>query len=418
MQPPRFAWLDGLRGLGAVQVLLLHVFGAFQPELVRDPSPLWLLYDGETAVFIFFLLSGAVLTGAFASQTASPPAQMAARVARFALPAAASAGVAFALFRWLPDAHLRAAAALPGSWLAEHWTADGTAQSLATDIFINGLMLGYRGLSLMDAYLVPLMDTGAAYNAPLWTLSLELQGSVLVLLLTVARRRSPFVWLILTCGLALFLLRTPLVCFIVGHLAMLAPRSRKHGPIGVAMILLGCGLAFAATTGASAAFRVLADANLPLAPAFSAEMIQRGVAAMLILGGIGLSAPLQHCLSHPFVLWLGRLSFPLYLMHWPAIFGPGAWAFLTFSPALGQSGAAMLATSGAVGLSVVLARLFRPVDEAAIVLARRLRSLLGAPRQIGRSGIDRGSVASRFPWAVRAPVAFASPSPPPCRPHG
>ena len=40
-------------------------------------------------------MSGAVLTGAFAGQTANSPAQIAARLVRFALPAAASLWIAF-----------------------------------------------------------------------------------------------------------------------------------------------------------------------------------------------------------------------------------------------------------------------------------------------------------------------------------
>ena len=55
---PRLAYLESIRGLAAMQVLLLHCFSAFAPALVFPPaaganlgtaihlSPLFFLYDG------------------------------------------------------------------------------------------------------------------------------------------------------------------------------------------------------------------------------------------------------------------------------------------------------------------------------------------------------------------------------------
>ena len=377
MHPSRLLWLDGLRGIGAVQVLLLHTLGAFLPAWINQPSAAWPLFDGECAVFVFFLMSGAVLTGAFSGQTANIPAQIAARLVRFALPATASLWIAFAVFRLLPGEHLLAGAVLPGSWLTEHWVVDGSAPSLLTDLLQNALLLGYRDLSLLGAEIT----TGAAYNAPLWTLSLELQGSALVLALVWLRRRSPAAWLALSLFLGVLLLRTPLLCFVAGHVALVASRPGANGRAGLALLLAGGALACATPIGTAEIFTRLAAADLPMARAFPAEMMQRCVAAMLLLAGLCLSRPPRCWLERPGTLWLGRLSFPLYLTHWPVIFGPGAWIFLAAAPALGPDGAALLAAAGSIVLSLSLARLFRPIDEAAIRLARHLRRWL-APRPL------------------------------------
>jgi uncharacterized membrane protein YcfT len=76
-KPPRIAYLESIRGLAALQVLLLHFFAAFAPDLVFalpagaavaaaiHLSPLYFLYDGYSAVYIFFALSGYVLSRSF-----------------------------------------------------------------------------------------------------------------------------------------------------------------------------------------------------------------------------------------------------------------------------------------------------------------------------------------------------------------
>ena len=89
---PRIAYLESIRGLAALQVLLLHFLSAFAPNLVFTPpadaiiaraiqlSPLYLLYDGYSAVYIFFALSGYVLTRSFERHLANPSSQVLARV--------------------------------------------------------------------------------------------------------------------------------------------------------------------------------------------------------------------------------------------------------------------------------------------------------------------------------------------------
>jgi peptidoglycan/LPS O-acetylase OafA/YrhL len=57
-------------------------------------SPLYFLYDGCSAVYIFFALSGYVLTRSFERQLARPSAQILARIVRLGLPAIAATLVA------------------------------------------------------------------------------------------------------------------------------------------------------------------------------------------------------------------------------------------------------------------------------------------------------------------------------------
>ena len=94
----RSTYLDVIRGLACLQVLMLHLAEAFFPLFATDTihdhmlggyvhaSPLYLIYDGYTGVFVFFLLSGYVLTPSF-SKDYQPARQFAARWVRLLIPA-------------------------------------------------------------------------------------------------------------------------------------------------------------------------------------------------------------------------------------------------------------------------------------------------------------------------------------------
>src|SRR4051794_16006280 len=137
----RQGWLESLRGIAALQVFLLHLLGAFWLPAVTGEgpaglatwlarSPVALLWDGESAVALFFLLGGAVLAGAFPRQLETPGAALAARLLRLGLPGALACLLAFLTFHAFPEAHRAAAARLGASWLGGNWAGDGSLASL------------------------------------------------------------------------------------------------------------------------------------------------------------------------------------------------------------------------------------------------------------------------------------------------
>jgi peptidoglycan/LPS O-acetylase OafA/YrhL len=86
----RVRYLEGLRGIAALQVVLLHFVTAFAPNAAEHaPAPLPVLFDGHTAVYVFFLISGAVLTPSFA-RGGHWPNQAAKRLLRPGIPVAAA----------------------------------------------------------------------------------------------------------------------------------------------------------------------------------------------------------------------------------------------------------------------------------------------------------------------------------------
>src|SRR5271169_2110795 len=118
MRPAKVPYLDGLRGIAAMQVVLRHFVTGFMPDTAQHAwPPLRVLFDGHTAVYVFFLISGAVLTPSFA-RPGTFVGKLAKRMVRLGIPVAAAALFATGLIALFPDAHRQAAALTGSAWLA------------------------------------------------------------------------------------------------------------------------------------------------------------------------------------------------------------------------------------------------------------------------------------------------------------
>lgn len=375
----RIRHLEGLRGLACLQVMALHALGAFRPGLVDGPaapwelavrhSPLRLLYDGDAAVFLFFVLSGFVLSAPFRRDAARPLHLLAARLVRFLVPALMACALGWATWRLLGQAAPRAGAAIGAGWLLGGLAGTEGLAGLLRDATVNALALGYRDLSAFSPWLA-LWPNQASLDPPLWTLSVEMQGALLVLGLVQAERLSRRAWIAALVLAGLACLRSPLLCFLAGHAAasLGAPPRGWRGPAALLGLALVAGLGDAPAA-------LLDAAALPLLPALEPGLTLRGWAAILVFPALLHAAPSRRLLGRALPCWLGRWSFPLYLVHWPMLFGPGAAAMLALAPALGVAAAAWCGIAAGLAASLLLAAPFAAVDGLALGLARRLRNV-------------------------------------------
>src|SRR3984957_17324193 len=247
----RIAYLDTLRGLASVQVLLSHSMLAFFTGVaLASPSsgtligylaasPLFFSIDGASAVCIFFVLSGYVLTPIFIHSRATNSAIISSRFLRLAIPAIAGCAFSAVLFQIFGGYNETAGPIAKSQWLAETWRPAADLWFLK-DALINGVILGYQDsspaqwLGFPETYLESMTNS---YVTPLWTLSIEFYGSILVLLFSRSKAR-----MLLILATIIFS-RTYLLCFIVGHVAARLDLGGKRllvsWPLGAAVAAIG-----------------------------------------------------------------------------------------------------------------------------------------------------------------------------------
>jgi peptidoglycan/LPS O-acetylase OafA/YrhL len=393
---PRIGYLESIRGLAALQVLLLHFFAAFAPDLVFalpagapvagriHLSPLYFLYDGYSAVYIFFALSGYVLTRSFERHLARPSSQILARAVRLGLPAIAATLVAAAVMLAFGRPNVAAGELSGSSWFASHWNTEVSFLAAIRDGVVNALLLGYRDLPGV-AFLAPWQQpVEQSFVAPLWTLSIEFYGSMIVLGLCWCARRSRALWWLVALAGAAFTIRSAYICFFVGHLLASFNRAERPAPasrlLPVFSILFGVLLCVLAEVWQPQWLRSLcADPTWLLFPGQFAPMQQKTFGAILVLVGIIDLEAIRKFLSTPWLVARSKLSFPLYLIHWPILFGPAAAAFLLLNGVVGIELARIAAIVGGICLAFICSSFFLGVDARALELSRALRKRMSAP---------------------------------------
>lgn len=304
----RFRSLDGLRGVAALVVMLDHtllVTPALNDVGTRGDgwlvrSPLHLFWAGGEAVFVFFILSGVVLTLPVLRGSFDWAAYYPSRLVRLYLPVAASVVIAVVL------AAVVVRVAVPGQspWMAVH---DGPLSAMGVT----------RDLVLLFG--------ADALNSPLWSLQWEVLFSLLLpAYVWVAVRANRF-WLPVLAGCVVLTLAglvahigavQYLPMFMIGVvLAVRLPELLER----VAALLpgrRGWVVLVAALVAVTAHWWML-----PVLPShavtLSLPLIMVGAAVLVVLAITW--APAVTGLSTAVPQWAGRISFSLYLTHEPIV---------------------------------------------------------------------------------------------------
>jgi peptidoglycan/LPS O-acetylase OafA/YrhL len=387
----RSAYLDIIRGLACMQVLLLHIVEAFFPTLATEKisdftlgglvhgSPLYLIYDGYTGVFVFFLLSGYVLTPSF-DKAIAPYKLLFARWGRLVVPAFLACAFSL-LIKWMlfdVNPSVKAAQVSGSVFLQDWWQPVLDWKVFLKDSLINAVFLGYAETSalLSDRYLDSI---ATAFVAPLWTLSVEMHGSMIVLLLVYLRKRSPVLYGMCLMLLLVLVIRTYYLLFIIGHLLAVAKEEEwgQDKPTGAIIYLLaGSILCVMGEVRTFSLFESVCEADLPFALDCSGHT-QKMVGAVVLFYGLLISNRMQLILRGRVLEWLGTHSFPIYLAHWPILCGLGSLALVLVHSLVPASPllASVVAGGVTLGLTMVSALLFHKIDNLGIGFSRWLRKV-------------------------------------------
>jgi peptidoglycan/LPS O-acetylase OafA/YrhL len=359
----RLDFLDGLRGIAAADVVVHHFVAAFRPddyfrvEGVVASLPLVLL-NGPFAVFVFFALSGFVLS--YSIERRRPPMLTLAgrRFLRLAVPMLASTWLAWALLSTWGPASQRVAAAIGNGWLRGFYSGDGALTLWQATI---------------DALLNPFRFGESYSNRVLWTMQVELVGSLVLYGVCTWTRPSwrPAIFAGLVA--AALVIGGRLVSYapmFAGAILFILWRSggmSRSGIYGAALIAGGlfCG-SLAARDIRETHFAAAAE-FLPVA---GPNPYVWAVGAVALLTGVLMSRGIQGVLAARLPRFLGRISFALYLVHEPVLMTAICAAYISLLP----SGGALFA-SGALYAAMVLAlswSMTRWLDEPLQARLRRM----------------------------------------------
>lgn len=338
----RLAFLDGTRGWAALVVVVYHIFcsGLALNPFFRDELSNWAPFNGNLAVAVFFALSGFALSLRFVTDgDRIALGRMAiGRYPRLAIPIAAACAIV-----------------LIGQYLNVILPVEARPQPFRTMLTLGPDPIHFIRFVTFDVFFnYRAADT---YIGPLWTMSYELAGSFIVVGLLMALGSWRFRPAAIGVAMAILIVSGHyyLSLFVAGMLlAELWTRTNGAGNSPVALGLLT--IAVAAP--------VLTRSSIP------------GVAigGAAVLAAVLLSPHAQRVLSSPLSRWLGRISFPLYLVH-----GPVMWMVGLHIVPQDESLLAILARLVLVALSLAAAAAFTPINDFAIAVSHRLGRLILPP---------------------------------------
>lgn len=360
----RFSYLDGLRGWAAVCVLLYHVFVdglPLVPEAGRLPAIV--IFNGQIAVFVFFLISGFSLSVGYLS-TADMQGWLRIATARYFR-------LVVPIFAICVIAHLAMIAGL----------LQPVRGFFAFEPTIGHLM----AFSLFDVFFR--YDGLHTYVGPLWTMAPELYGSALTLLTAIAVRSLPFplrVTILVTLSAAIFYFPSAAITkmlalfplgVVMADATLEGYADRISHLISLSMLAVGCAI------------------PALVSPSFLAWGM---IASPLVMIGCIATPAIRGFFSNGISQWLGWLSFPLYLVHGPVLCIVGIPLMQSHSSIVAGLAIELLVIAVSILTAIPFAKW---INDPAVTLARRFGQFV--TRSIGDRDVRRKEFASLAGVVVR-----------------
>lgn len=332
--------LEGLRGLACLAVVNAHFWFVFLPytsyylyppqgeflpkfsfDAIISQSPWNLILNGSLGVCIFFVISGYVLTVKYYKGEDLAVLRQGAikRYPRLVLPAFVSIIFAYFLFATGQMRNNLAGQLGASTWASQHYSEATT--------LVHSIYAGLIGAPVFG---------DVALNVPLWTLNMEITGSFLLFALyslfgTKNKMLLLLVFTFFSIALgnlrpyAFFMLGHPLyyMSFLLGSFLNITYKwlERKQTVSGAILVL---GL-LVACIDYSPQFSLISSIPLPNLTPYSIDfnlqprIFYYTISAVLIVAGILGFRPATKILSNKVFEYLGKISFSIYLLHWPII---------------------------------------------------------------------------------------------------
>jgi|LakMenEpi03Aug12_release.lakeMendotaPanAssembly.Ray.scaffolds.fasta_scaffold213198_2 peptidoglycan/LPS O-acetylase OafA/YrhL len=359
-QKSRLVPLEALRGLAVLAIMTQHVLLAFAPAtsglLAQDRietsivgSPWFVLMNGPAAITFLFVLSGFVLCWALFTEgdTDRVARSFGKRLPRLAGLVVVTTVGSYLLFRYGQYQFSEAAAVSGSTWLKNFGFSGWTAEFQPD---LEGALFESVATFFAPVY---------TYNGLLWTMQHGLIGGLFVLAVGMLLSLSlGYRWATAGAMIVLFAAvlsyASFLFPFLTGvSLAFVLSRYRPPLPMLLALPVLGGGVYLLGYLLPQGSYTWVSQAP-PVAKGYAATVLHSAGSALVIIAVL-CSAGLYRRFDRRIWWALGRISFPLFLVHTLVIFSVSSALYLDLS-AQGTGPVALLAAMFAVsfGLSILL----------------------------------------------------------------
>ncbi|SHM81623.1 acyltransferase family protein [Bradyrhizobium lablabi] len=343
----RLHFLDGLRGWGALVVLLAHVFGEGFPINERVTAVLIRMgiFNAGLAVWIFFIVSGFSLSITFCRHR-DPQVLVNTALGRYIRLAVPILGTALLLYLFF------AIGLVP--------KVENRLSLFKSFLPISPTIWEVTRFALFDVFLA--YNPAATLIAPLWAMPFELWGSALVLgTLLVAGRLKRRGWVYTVLGMLAYLIHPIYAAFIVGlvlseiHASGVLKGQPAWSVVSLTLLAIG----------------VIASGFLPDSARHTG--IYLVVASVLTTASV-FGGPISNFLSGGLSRFLGRISYPLYLIHGPLLLAYANNAYRWIESPSGYQ--KLLLNLSTVVVCIAAAALLVPMDRLGIRSAKWVAAFL------------------------------------------
>lgn len=328
----RNAGLDGMRGVAALTVVLSHIVAGFLPTVyfgkdaaeqttwhsIFAATPGFIVINGSFAVYIFFVLSGYVIAASSERTTLPLFAQCSARLFRLSLPCAAAIIMTFTLFK------LNAMHMISASEIIDHpWIRSQYSNS--------DISWGAAFAEAMGAYYI---DGESSLLPVLWTMQRELLGSlgIYVIFKLTSNASVRLILYLLASAICVVANLQPqyYICFAAGAAMHDLGIAHIKCPKLIVFVAITLGIFFGGKPFFSPPSHSVYFPLVKLTDSFDVTGLIYPAGAVLLVFGALTSPGLQNVLGGRCGVFLGRISFPLYLVHFPLLGSVEAAGFVYF----------------------------------------------------------------------------------------
>jgi peptidoglycan/LPS O-acetylase OafA/YrhL len=382
--------IEGIRGVACFMVVLSHLSLTFFPYLhsfaleadssffVQNfihNSPFGFIYSGTSAVFIFFVLSGYILTYvASGNDIYKIIAMSLKRYPRLMIPVVVSCVLSYTLFSLV---------SVDKTMFANSIKSFGDFNFS----FIGAIYSGFIGTFFIGESL---------YNPPLWTMKIELLGSFLVFGMCILKSKGkvpeigifliPFLLVMagVTSAFISRMLGFGLIQFIAGYLFYFY--GRKIRPkLSIFIFLVGLYLSGVHNNSSSYSLIVFFFGT-------DAYFYGNFASGMLIVYSIIFNDRLNSFFSQKLFVFMGRVSFSVYLIHLPVISTIGVLFFNLsydhFPYEMSAIGSSIIVIISSYLLSMVY---FNLVDRPGMIISNKFQSTLLATADLFKNKVTENS---------------------------